>query len=139
MTFCFSMFLFLSNYQRMSTPNPAGARYASRRAGRSRVQQVSVGVVGAGFLAETRARCWKAARGARLVVISFHSLEDRIVKRFMRDAARGPKLPKRLPVRHAESQGRVRVLGKSQRATAEELDGNPRARSAVLRIAEVLA
>jgi 16S rRNA (cytosine1402-N4)-methyltransferase len=79
------------------------------------------------------------ARGARLVVISFHSLEDRIVKRFMRDAARGPKLPKRLPVRHAESQGRVRVLGKSQRATAEELDGNPRARSAVLRIAEVLA
>jgi 16S rRNA (cytosine1402-N4)-methyltransferase len=79
------------------------------------------------------------ARGARLVVISFHSLEDRIVKRFMRDAARGPKLPKGLPVRHAESQGRLRVLGKSQRASAEELYGNPRARSAVLRVAEVLA
>ncbi len=79
------------------------------------------------------------ARGARLVVISFHSLEDRIVKRFMRDAARGPRLPKRLPVRHAESQGHLRLIGKPQRASADELECNPRARSAVLRVAEVLA
>jgi 16S rRNA (cytosine1402-N4)-methyltransferase len=79
------------------------------------------------------------ARGARLVVISFHSLEDRIVKRFMRDAARGPRLPKRLPVRHAEGHGRLRLIGKPQRAAANELESNPRARSAVLRIAEVLA
>jgi 16S rRNA (cytosine1402-N4)-methyltransferase len=77
------------------------------------------------------------ARGARLVVISFHSLEDRIVKRFMRDTARGPKLPKGLPVRHVETQGRLRILGKSQRASQAELQGNPRARSAVLRVAEV--
>lgn len=79
------------------------------------------------------------ARGARLVVISFHSLEDRIVKRFMRDAARGPRLPKGLPVRHAETRGRLRVLGKSIRASDEEVNLNPRARSAVLRVAEVLA
>ena len=79
------------------------------------------------------------ARGARLVVISFHSLEDRIVKRFMRDTARGPKLPKGLPVRHVETQGRLRILGKSQRASQAELQGNPRARSAVLRVAEVTA
>ena len=79
------------------------------------------------------------ARGARLVVISFHSLEDRIVKRFMRDIARGPKLPKGLPVRHTETLGRLRLIGKSQRASDVELQHNPRARSAVLRVAEVLA
>jgi 16S rRNA (cytosine1402-N4)-methyltransferase len=79
------------------------------------------------------------ARGARLVVISFHSLEDRIVKRFMRDTARGPKLPKGLPVTHVEAQGRLRILGKSQRASQAELQRNPRARSAVLRVAEVTA
>jgi len=79
------------------------------------------------------------ARGARLVVISFHSLEDRIVKRFMRDTAQGPKLPKGLPVTHTQTQGRMRVMGKSQRASDLELESNPRARSAVLRVAEVLA
>ena len=79
------------------------------------------------------------ARGARLVVISFHSLEDRIVKRFMRDAERGPKLPKGLPVRHSEYAGRLRVLGRSQRASDDEIAANPRARSAILRIAEVAA
>lgn len=79
------------------------------------------------------------ARGARLVVISFHSLEDRIVKRFMRDAARGPQLPKGLPVTHVETQGSLRLLGKAMRAGDAELAVNPRARSAVLRVAEVLA
>jgi 16S rRNA (cytosine1402-N4)-methyltransferase len=79
------------------------------------------------------------AQGARLVVISFHSLEDRIVKRFMREAARGPQLPKGVPVTHREVQGRLRVLGKAVRASDAELAVNPRARSAVLRVAEVLA
>jgi 16S rRNA (cytosine1402-N4)-methyltransferase len=79
------------------------------------------------------------ARGARLVVISFHSLEDRIVKRFMRDTARGPQLPKGLPVTHAQTRGRLRILGKAIRASDEELRRNPRARSAVLRVAEVPA
>lgn len=79
------------------------------------------------------------ARGARLVVISFHSLEDRIVKRFMRDTAQGPKLPKGLPVPYSETQGRLRLLGKSRRASEAEIRDNPRARSAVLRVAEVVA
>lgn len=78
------------------------------------------------------------ARGARLVVISFHSLEDRIVKRFMRDAAAGPRLPKRLPVQHAATQGRLRIVGKAQRPADDETAVNPRARSAVLRVAEVI-
>ena len=78
-------------------------------------------------------------KGARLCVISFHSLEDRIVKRFMRDAAQGPKLPKGLPVRHAETQGRLRVLGKAIHASPGEVMHNPRARSAILRVAEVIA
>jgi len=79
------------------------------------------------------------AQGARLVVISFHSLEDRIVKRFMREAAKGPQLPKGLPVPHREVQGRLRLVGKAIRASNAELAANPRARSAVLRVAEVLA
>lgn len=79
------------------------------------------------------------AKGARLVVISFHSLEDRVVKRFMRDQARGPQLPKGLPVMHAETRGRLRLIGGAQRATEAELATNPRARSAVMRVAEVLA
>ena len=78
------------------------------------------------------------AKGARLVLISFHSLEDRIAKRFMRDAARGPRLPKGLPVTHVETQGRLRLLGRAQRASEAEIEANPRARSAVMRVAEVL-
>jgi 16S rRNA (cytosine1402-N4)-methyltransferase len=79
------------------------------------------------------------AAGARLVVISFHSLEDRIVKRFMRDAAQGPRLPKGLPVTGAAAAGRVRIVGKALRASDDEVARNPRARSAVMRVAEVLA
>lgn len=74
--------------------------------------------------------------GARLVVISFHSLEDRIVKRFMRDAARAD-VPIRLPLRESElPQPRLRVIGKPLRASAQEIAANPRARSATLRVAE---
>ncbi len=74
----------------------------------------------------------------RLVVISFHSLEDRIVKRFMRREARGPVLPKRLPVRSSATQGRLRLVGKAVRPSPAEVQSNPRARSAVLRVAERL-
>ncbi len=73
--------------------------------------------------------------GGRLAVISFHSLEDRIVKRFMRDAARAD-VPIRLPLRERElPQPRLRVVGKPLRASAQEIDANPRARSATLRVA----
>jgi len=74
--------------------------------------------------------------GARLAVISFHSLEDRIVKRFMRDAAHAD-LPIRLPLRARElPQPRLRLIGKPVRASVEEIAANPRARSATLRVAE---
>ena len=73
----------------------------------------------------------------RLVVISFHSLEDRIVKRFLRDESSPPKLPARLPVRAAELPApRLRLVGKAVSAGAAELAANPRARSAVMRVAE---
>jgi len=75
--------------------------------------------------------------GGRLAVISFHSLEDRIVKHFMRDMAEGDKLPRNVPIRASEvPQGRVILIGKAIKAGAAELAANPRARSAVMRVAE---
>jgi len=73
----------------------------------------------------------------RLVVISFHSLEDRIVKRFMRNNARPDPLPRRLPLRaHELPQPKVKLLGRALRPSAAEIAANPRSRSAVMRIAE---
>ncbi len=75
--------------------------------------------------------------GGRMVVISFHSLEDRIVKRFMRDMAQADHLPRNLPIRAADiPQAKLRVVGKAIHPSAQELEVNPRARSAVLRVAE---
>lgn len=79
------------------------------------------------------------AVGGRIVVISFHSLEDRIVKRFMRDKARGDDFPRGMPVTHDQMHPRVRVLGRPVFPGEAEIDVNPRARSAVLRAAEKLA
>jgi len=72
--------------------------------------------------------------GGRLVVISFHSLEDRIVKRFMRDHSRAAQQPG-LP---AYLQPKLQRLGKALRPSEEEVERNPRARSAVLRAAQKL-
>jgi len=78
-------------------------------------------------------------RSGRLAVISFHSLEDRIVKNFMRDAAR-PVVPERLPLRAREMpQPQLRIVGPPRKPGPEEIMVNPRARSAVLRVAEKLA
>ena len=77
--------------------------------------------------------------GGHLVVISFHSLEDRLVKRFMRREASGGDLPADLPIRHADLHPALRVLGRAQRPGEAEVARNPRARSAVLRVAEKLA
>ncbi len=76
--------------------------------------------------------------GGRLVVISFHSLEDRLVKRFMRKESRGPDLPSRLPIRDAEIKRNVKLIGKAVKPSSEEVDANRRARSAVMRVAERL-
>ena len=77
------------------------------------------------------------APAGRLVAISFHSLEDRIVKRFLREHSQPPRLPKRLPVRAAElPQPLLKLIGRAQRPTDDEVAANPRARSAVMRVAE---
>ena len=73
--------------------------------------------------------------GGRLAVISFHSLEDRKVKRFMRDLANPPMPSRHLPVPADLPPPRLRILGKPVRAKSEEVSRNPRARSAVLRAA----
>jgi 16S rRNA (cytosine1402-N4)-methyltransferase len=78
--------------------------------------------------------------GGRLVVISFHSLEDRIVKLFMRKHAKGEqdKLPRDLPIIPKAFEPRLKLLGKPQFAGEAELKANPRSRSAVMRVAEKL-
>ncbi len=76
----------------------------------------------------------------RIAVISFHSLEDRIVKNFFRDQSSPGRLPERLPVRASELPApRLRLVGKPIRPQSAEVAANPRARSAVLRVAEKLA
>jgi 16S rRNA (cytosine1402-N4)-methyltransferase len=78
--------------------------------------------------------------GGRLVVISFHSLEDRIVKRYLREQASSDNLPKNLPLRSVDLPlARLRLVGKPVKAGAAEIAANPRARSAVMRIAEKCA
>ncbi len=78
------------------------------------------------------------APGGRLVVISFHSLEDRIVKRFIREQCKGDDFPLDLPVMHAQLNQNMKMIGKAIKAGRAELDENPRARSAVMRVAERL-
>lgn len=76
--------------------------------------------------------------GGRLLIISFHSLEDRLVKRFFRLHSSKAKIPRGLPIRDKDllSNIRLQLIGKAIRAGAQELSLNPRARSAVLRVAE---
>ncbi len=78
------------------------------------------------------------AEGGRLVVISFHSLEDRIVKQFFRDQAVGDNFPRGLPVTADQMRPRLRLVGKASYPSESEINVNPRARSAVMRIAEKL-
>jgi 16S rRNA (cytosine1402-N4)-methyltransferase len=77
--------------------------------------------------------------GGRLVVISFHSLEDRPVKRYMRDMARGEKFPVGLPVPDSALNRRMKLVGKAVKATTGEVADNVRARSAIMRVAEKIS
>jgi 16S rRNA (cytosine1402-N4)-methyltransferase len=78
------------------------------------------------------------APGGRLVAISFHSLEDRAVKRFMQRESQVAPALKDLPVVPAAARPRLKLIGRKSRPTDEELARNPRARSALLRVAEKL-
>jgi 16S rRNA (cytosine1402-N4)-methyltransferase len=92
-----------------------------------------------GALERALAQCLDVlAAGGRLVVISFHSLEDRIVKRFMAREARGDEAYAGLPNVPPHARPRLKLVGKLVRPTAEEVARNPRSRSARLRIAERL-
>ena len=80
------------------------------------------------------------ARGGRLAVVSFHSLEDRIVKTFIRERSRRDALPRGIPVRAADlPEPGLRAVGKAVKPAQAEVRRNPRARSAVLRVAEKTA
>lgn len=75
------------------------------------------------------------AKGGRLAVISFHSLEDRKVKQFFKHMAEGEKLPPDLPIIDEAVNRKMKLVGKRIKAGKQELSENPRARSAVLRVA----
>ena len=78
------------------------------------------------------------ATGGRLVVISFHSLEDRMVKKFMARCAKGDSFPRGVPVTAEQLKPALKLIGRPIRPTAEEVQVNSRARSAVMRTAEKL-
>jgi 16S rRNA (cytosine1402-N4)-methyltransferase len=80
------------------------------------------------------------APGGRLVVISFHSLEDRIVKHYLREQSQSAQPPKGVPVRAADlPPPRMRLIGKPVFPSDAEVQANPRSRSAVMRVAELCA
>ena len=72
----------------------------------------------------------------RITVISFHSLEDRIVKRFLRKKVQGKQLPPDLPVQYEDTGAELKLIGKAMRPSKEEVEENIRSRSATLRVAE---
>ena len=76
------------------------------------------------------------APGGRMAVISFHSLEDRMVKQYMRREAKGAPIPRDLPIRDIDIPVSINLVGKAIKPSSAEVDANPRARSAVLRVAE---
>ena len=79
------------------------------------------------------------AIGGRLVVISFHSLEDRVVKRFIRRQELGDPVPRGLPIRDEQLNKRMRSCGKAIKAGDSEVDANIRSRSAIMRVAEKIS
>lgn len=78
------------------------------------------------------------AKQGRLAVISFHSLEDRKVKRFFKKMAEGDQLPPDLPIIDAQLDRKMKLIGRKLKAGQQELMDNPRCRSAVLRVAQKL-
>jgi 16S rRNA (cytosine1402-N4)-methyltransferase len=79
------------------------------------------------------------AVGGRFCAISFHSLEDRIVKQFIKEHEKGKELPRGLPIKGNSFNARIKSIGKPVKPSLSETNSNPRARSAILRIAEKLS
>jgi 16S rRNA (cytosine1402-N4)-methyltransferase len=77
--------------------------------------------------------------GGRMVAISFHSLEDRLVKQFIQKNVRGDDFPPGVPITYDQLKPRLKMVGKAIKVSADERDVNVRARSAMLRIAEKIA
>mgnify|MGYP000297765295 CR=1 FL=1 len=77
--------------------------------------------------------------GGRLVVISFHSLEDRLVKRFIKRQVKGDDLPASVPVLESQLNKRMREIGKAVKPSRAEVENNVRSRSAIMRVAEKIA
>ncbi len=77
--------------------------------------------------------------GGRLAIISFHSLEDRMVKRFIKRHVRGDDLPAGVPVTVDRLNRRLKNIGKAVKAGATEVESNVRSRSAIMRVAEKIA
>lgn len=77
--------------------------------------------------------------GGRMVLISFHSLEDRIVKQYIQKEARGDDFPPGVPVMQSQLNPKVKIIGKASKVSVEEISENVRARSAVMRVAEKIA
>ncbi len=77
--------------------------------------------------------------GGRLAVISFHSLEDRMVKKFMAEQAKGDNFPRGLPISQEMLNPRLKLIGKKMKASAQEVGRNTRSRSAVMRVAEKIS
>jgi len=76
--------------------------------------------------------------GGRLVVISFHSLEDRMVKRWMQAMEKGMDIPSYIPITDEQRERKIRIIGKAVKPSDDEIAQNSRARSAIMRVAEKL-
>jgi 16S rRNA (cytosine1402-N4)-methyltransferase len=77
--------------------------------------------------------------GGRLAVISFHSLEDRMVKHFIQQHERNDPFPSKLPIKQDQLHPKLKRFGRAIKPSEEEISSNPRARSAVLRVGEKLS